>query len=142
MLAAGKLMTRSGGGGGGVVTLSGGMVASFGSGTRFATVRVSNDGKVYTGDQAFFTFYEAWLVSGNPGNFDIRCTVLTGSLYSGTTGSWLDLSTTREWTVLDDTDNGSGVITTVTLEIRDTVSLTVLATATWELQAESFGGIL
>lgn len=141
MLAAGKLLARSagGGGGGGVVSLTGGFATSYGTGPRYATVRIANDGKVYTGDQGFFTFSQSWLVTGNPGDFDVRCTVLTGSLYSGTTGSWLDLATTREWTVLDDTDNGDGLITSITLEIRDGTSLTVLATAVWELQAERFG---
>lgn len=139
MLAAGKLMTRTGGGGGGVVTMPSGSISAYGSGTQVASVRVANDGKVYTGQQGFFTLYSAWLVSGSNGDFDIRCTVNSGTIDSGATGTWLNLASTRDWSVIDTNDNGVSATANITLQIRDAVSLTVLASGTWQLDAENFG---
>lgn len=41
----------------------------------------------------------AWLLSGLASAYEIRADVSSGSLSSGTTGSWLNMGTDRSWTV-------------------------------------------
>ena len=76
-----------------------------------------------------------WLVAGANTDFECRATIISGTLTTGTTGSWQSLSSTREWTI----STPAGVKTTsFTLEIRLAASpFTVLASATIELYAES-----
>jgi len=132
-----KLVGGVGGGGGGAVaTLSNGSVITAGIGTKSAGVRLANDGKVYIEQNGFFTLYETWLVAGTVANFEARCTVVSGSPI-GPTGTWVALTSTRDWTVIDNTDDGVATDATITLEIRNASSLTVLATATWYLAASS-----
>ena len=38
-----------------------------------------------------------WLISGVNSDYEVRADVTSGSLSSGTTGSWLPLSSTRFW---------------------------------------------
>ncbi len=35
--------------------------------------------------------------TGNPADFEVRATLLSGDITNGTFGSWLSLATTREW---------------------------------------------
>lgn len=66
-------------------------------------------------------------------NYDAFVTVTSGSLSSGTSGSWLNLGTSRTWTR---SRSGVGTSTCIfTLQIRDTNTLTVLDTATITLEA-------
>lgn len=68
--------------------------------------------------------------------YECRATLISGTLTSGTTGSWLALSTTRTWGVNSGSPPGKKVCT-FTLEIRrasdgvvlDTATITVDATA-------------
>lgn len=39
-----------------------------------------------------------WLTNGAPANYDIKVTLNSGSLTSGTTGSWLNLGSSQTWT--------------------------------------------
>lgn len=74
-----------------------------------------------------------WKLLGNAADYDIHATVTGGTLTSGTTGSWLNLATSRQWSV---TRNSIGSKTcTLQLQIRDAVTLAVLATATVTLTA-------
>lgn len=40
-----------------------------------------------------------WLLSGVASDYDCRATVVSGTLTSGTTGTWMNLGTTRSWNV-------------------------------------------
>lgn len=63
--------------------------------------------------------------------YEARATVTSGALTSGTTGSWLALSTTREWECYATYTGGVVVETaTITVEIRRASDSVVLATAT------------
>ncbi len=125
------------GGGASAVALAGGSASSIGSGTRSATVRLSNDGNLYHGDTGVFTAQYPWKVSGAVADYDVFCTVVSGSV-SGTTGSWLNLATTRDWSVSDPTNDGSDVQAEITLQIRNASTLAVLATGDWSLSADRF----
>ena len=62
----------------------------------------------------------------------------TGSLSSGTSGSWLSLGTTRDWTVSTNTGSAPYYKECIfTVEIRKIGTTTVLDSATITLQAES-----
>lgn len=66
--------------------------------------------------------------------YECRASIVSGTLSSGTTGSWLALSSTRTWT----RTAASALNTCVfTLEIRLAASGVVLGTATITLTAES-----
>ena len=58
------------------------------------------------------------------GAFSVRATLNSGTLSSGTTGSWLSLSTTRIWVV------GPGGAANLTIEISSDGGATVLTSAT------------
>lgn len=68
-----------------------------------------------------------WIVpkaAAGIGIFSVRATLNSGSLDSGTTGSWLALSTPRTWTV------GAGGAANLTLDLSADGGSTVLASAT------------
>lgn len=136
MLLAHKLMTRTAGGGGGsgVVYLAGGDINSIGLGVRTATLRIATDGYVYFGDNAIFAQQYAWKITGSVGGYEAYCTVNAGSV-SGTTGAWLALDATRDWSVIDSTANGENVAASITVQIRAASTLTVLASATFDIIA-------
>lgn len=75
-----------------------------------------------------------WRVSGASADYQVRATLQSGSITSGTTGSWLSLSTGREWSI-SQTSFGTGSATLL-IEIRDAVTLAVLDSATVTLTAE------
>ena len=83
-----------------------------------------------TGTAASITYSNIgdWVLpNGNASLYEARATLNSGTLSSGTTGSWLALSSTRTWTV---TRSIVGVSTAnLTIEIRRIGSTTILATA-------------
>jgi hypothetical protein len=132
-----KLVGGVGGGGGSAVAaLSDGSVITAGFGTQSAGVRLANDGKIYTEQNGFFSLNGTWLISGTLANFEARCTVVSG-VPIGPTATWVALTSTRDWTVIDNTDDGVATEATITLEIRNASSLAVLATGTWQLIAST-----
>lgn len=81
------------------------------------------------------TVGETWLQSGVNSDYQVRATVTAGAVNSGTTGSWLALSTTRTWSVTPSSYGGADATATLTIEIRDAVTLAVLETATITLSS-------
>ena len=77
---------------------------------------------------------EYWIVpqSGMSG-YEAKASLVSGLLTSGTTGSWLPLSTTRTWTLRSDGDIEQAVFD---VEIRKIGTSTVLATARITMEAE------
>lgn len=136
MLLAHKLMvgTAGGGGGSGVAYLAGGDVNSIGLGVRTATLRLDTDGFVYFGDNAIFAQQYAWKITGSVGDYEAYCTVNAGSV-SGTTGAWLALNSTRDWSVIDSSDDGEDQAAAITIQIRDAGTLAVLASADFDIIA-------
>lgn len=87
-------------------------------------------------EQATGSASGTWLVAGVGADYDCMMTVNSGSLTSGTVGSWLNLGTTRSWTL---TRNGAIGTTTCncTIQIRSASSLAVLASANVMFTAET-----
>jgi len=78
-----------------------------------------------------------WLNIGAAGDYQVRLTPTFGTFDTGTTDSWLTLSSTRSWTKSVMVGGGSG-IAEGTLEIRRVSDSVVLDTATLRLIALSF----
>lgn len=77
-----------------------------------------------------------WLTAGAAADYDVMLTVNSGALTSGTVGSWLNLGTTRTWTLQRSGAVGTTTANT-TVQIRSASSLSVLATATVVFTAET-----
>lgn len=94
-----------------------------------ATLTVDNAGNVDGGNSGTY----AWLKSGgNASAYEIEATLNSGTV-TGTFGSWLNLGTSRSWT-LTRTTTGTNV-GTITIQIRP-VGGSAVATATITFQAE------
>lgn len=119
------------------VVLVGGSPFSWGIGTRIATVRLNSDGYCYHGDNASYTSQYKWLQSGTNTDFEVYATLTSGSI-TGTTGSWLSLGTTRDWSAVDSVAEGDSVSAEIILQIRNASTLAVVAMATFNLDANQF----
>lgn len=101
-----------------------------------ATITVASDGTYTTSDG---TPSGNWATPGSVGigaAYDIRWTVVSGTLTTGTAGTWQSLSSSRTYG-----RNRTGVGTEQaigTVEIRDATTLSVLTTSTFTLNAEVF----
>lgn len=108
-----------------------------GAGSASASYRITNGGIVQTGLSGTYSFYETWC---NPtsaaADFEVFATLTSGTLSSGTTGSWLGLGTTRTWTRNRTTVGVSSAV--LTMDVRRVGTTTVLDTWTVTLDAELY----
>lgn len=76
-----------------------------------------------------------WLTpSSSAGNYEARMTVSSGSFTSGAaTGSWLNLGTSRFWTLTESTNGNSSLNVTGTIEIRRVSDSVVVASASVDM---------
>lgn len=110
------------------------------------TITFKSDGTVWV-NEGTNTYRYTWKTgSGTGSDYEIRVTPTGGSpggFSSGSTGTWLSLSSNRAWTRGSSTSGG--LLTVIaTYEIRDATSLVVLASAsiTLENQYIDYGGPL
>lgn len=76
-----------------------------------------------------------WVIPNSAANlYEVRATVNSGAVSSGTTGTWLSLGTTRTWTVTRTTAGTSFV--NMIIDIRLIGGTTILATAPVDLTVE------
>lgn len=102
--------------------------------------RLNSNGKVYsTNTVGSATYIEDWITpNGAASGYECYVTVTSGSLSTGTSGSWLSLGTTRDWTVSTNTGGAVFIKTcTFTVDIRKIGTTTVLDSATITIEAES-----
>jgi hypothetical protein len=123
--------------GGDRISLSGVAVSSVGAGTQTATYTLESDGDVMsaTTDGGSVDAGD-WIdpKANAPSDYEVQATLVSGTLSTGTTGSWLALSSNRSWT-LQRVTVGVATQVTLTIEIRKG-SGAVLASATVTLDAE------
>lgn len=102
-----------------------------------AEYRLGADGKVYTRTGGgSYTNIETWCTpTAQASNYEVYVTVTTGSLSSGTSGSWLALSSDRTWTRT--ANIGSNQLCIFTAQIRRIGSTTVIDSATITLEADA-----
>lgn len=132
------LGTSSAGGGGDNATLQNASLFHYAALPSYASVgiRLHSDGTVDYREGVYYTNAYTWLTgTGANSDYEARWTTNTGTLTLGTAGSWLALSTAREW------GTGDNTACTGTLELRmAAVPNTVLATATISLTAVTDSG--
>lgn len=75
-----------------------------------------------------------WLTAGSASSYEVRATLVSGSLTSGTTGSWLSLASSHSWNVTRTLNLGGTTEAVLTIEIR--LGAAVVATATVTISAE------
>lgn len=101
-----------------------------------AAYKLDNDGiAYYKGPATSYTAISGtWLLSGAVADYEARATIVSGTLTSGTTGSWLSLATDREWVRTSLSGYAQCVLT---VEIRNATTLEVLDAATITLTSEA-----
>jgi hypothetical protein len=136
MLFNGPLLGRRGGGGTGTVSISNVNAEDTAESPASASLSyaLNSDGSSNEGGTA-----GTWLIGSTSGSlYEARATVSSGSLSSGTTGSWLALSSNRAWRV---TRSSLGTSTcTFLVEIRDAATQTAQDSATITLAASVTSG--
>ena len=123
--------------GGDRISLSGVSVSSVGAGTQTATYTLESDGDVMSATTGGGSVDQGDWISPKasaPSDYEVQATLVSGTLSTGTTGSWLALSSNRSWT-LQRVTVGVATQVTLTIEIRKG-SGAVLASATVTLDAE------
>lgn len=123
--------------GGDRISLSGVAVSSVGSGSQTATYTLESDGDVVTATTPLGSSdIGDWIdpKANAPSDYEVRATLNSGTLTSGTTGSWLALTSNRTWT-LGRVTVGVADQVELTIEIRKGSGAT-LASATVTLDAE------
>lgn len=105
-----------------------------------AFYKVDNDGSVYRKlGLGAYSLLETWLDAGTNSNFEVRFTEIFSNGIGTTGGSalntWLNLATDREVSV-GGADIGDTALRDFTVEIRETVTNTVLTSATITMSAE------
>jgi hypothetical protein len=97
------------------------------------------DGYVYTsaGSTLSYVQQEQWdNMPATTGNYEVRATLVSGTTPGGPTiGSWNIVSARQAWTLV--TTSGFVKTCVLTIEVRDTATSTVKATATVTLTADS-----
>lgn len=131
------LMMQMGAGGGDIIALAG--VNYYGTRTGVACtvqyVLTSTALEQYIDENSSTTTIGTWCTpTGNAPLYQCKMTLNTGTFTSGTTGSFLALSSTRTWVVTQSVLGVKNV--NATIEISDIATGTVRATATVDLTAE------
>lgn len=89
-----------------------------------------------TGGTDIVDYPSEWLLSGVNSDYEVWCTVDSGTVTGSATGSWLLLSTTRSWTKTKPSSPIGLLSATITVQIRRVSDSVVLDTATITLDAE------
>ena len=123
---------------GAVVNFNNQYISSNQSGPATAGYRVNSDGFDYQNVQNVYSALTQWVTPTSAGgNYEVFATLNSGTLTTGTTGSWIATSTNPTWT-RSNGSVGTIVFVNMTMQIRATGSGTVLDTWTIDLEAERF----
>lgn len=123
--------------GGDKIALSGVAVSSVGAGSQTATYTLESDGDVVTATTPGGSVDAGdWIdpKASAPSDYEVQATLNAGTLTSGTTGSWIALTSNRSWTLTRLTV-GAATQVDLTIEIRKGAGAT-LASANVTLDAE------
>lgn len=135
-MLAGKLRGKTGSAVG--VSITTRTITALGAGAQTITYRLTTGGLCNKIETGVTTLLETWLLSGASSSYEVRVTDLDANLTAGVTGTWLPLSTTREWSITENV-SGASVSTRLTVEIRMAATpFTVLDTETVTLNVFIF----
>lgn len=103
--------------------------------TAVAGYQIKTDGFDYEGVNGAFSAIAQWVTpTSAASNYEVFATVTSGSLTSGTTGSWVAVSSNPTWTR---NRTSVGLVTAImSMQIREIGTTTVLDTWTVQLDAE------
>lgn len=90
--------------------------ATVGLGYRLTNAGKEQGGSGTAGSIIYSNIGDWVLPNGSANLYEVRATLVSGSLSSGTTGTWLPLSSTQTWTRTQSTVGSSSVV--LTIEIR------------------------
>jgi hypothetical protein len=119
-----------------LVTIADENIASFrvASGTAVSTYTLSSTGDINQTKNTTTTDIGDWITPKSAAsNYECFATLSSGSLSSGTTGSWLALTSSRSWTRNQSTNGTSTAV--IVVQIRKIGTTTVLDSATITLEA-------
>ena len=90
----------------------------------------------YEGVGSGYVTIDTWLLSGSAADYDGRLTA-TGEQPTGGSAlaTWLNLGTTRAWTLTDSSSIGGALTNSCLVEIRDATTLITLVSATVTMHA-------
>lgn len=135
----GMMSMLLGGDGGNPITLADQTVQHItgGGSAANAEYRLGSDGVAYTRTgTGSYTSVGNWCTPTSlAGDFEVLATPTTGTPSSGTTGSWLALSSTQTWAV--SASIGANKFCIMTVEVRRVGTTTTLDTATITLEADA-----
>lgn len=102
-----------------------------------AEYRLGSDGVAYTrtGTNSYTSVGNWCTPTSLAGDFEVLATPTTGTTSSGTTGSWLALTSTQTWAVT--ANIGATKSCTMTVEVRRVGETTTLDTATITFEANA-----
>lgn len=121
-----------------LITISNQSITDATGGARNATAgyRLTSGGQAQSQINLTFATLEQWCTpTSQASNYEVLVTVTSGSLSTGTAGSWLALSSTQTWTRT--ATIGSANTCVFTVEIRRVGTSTVLDSATITLEADA-----
>lgn len=137
MLAYFSTLGGAGGGGGTVVSLADQSIFDGNSGGASAGYNLLSTGGILS-ETSFLGPLPIgeWIspTSAAPGLYEVKAEILSGSGVSGTIGSWLALTSNRQWSV----GLGAPGYASAVIEISIRLSGVVLTTCTVTLTAEAF----
>lgn len=92
---------------------------------------LGSNGDNGTGTNEFYA--GEWLVSGGASDFEVRATLVSGTLNSGTLDTWLNCGTSRSWNKFYAGVGGQTCVLTIELRpvggaVMDSATITLLAT--------------
>ena len=118
------------------ISITNQVVTDSSASTAVASYAIQSTGTVVNHDSAIL---ETWLLGGGTAsNYEVRATVSSGSLTTGTTGSWLSCGSTRTWAISNSARDNSTETCVLTIQIRLASTGVVQDSATVTLSAESF----
>jgi hypothetical protein len=101
--------------------------------------KVDSDGSVYTAENASgaYTIQQAWISDPTKvADFEVRATVVSGATPTGSvTATWLQLNADRLWEL--QASAGTLLQCVLTIEIRQSASAAVVATATVDMTSDA-----
>lgn len=129
-------LTAEGGGGGARVLVTNQNIQSSGTGNA-AGYRLNSSGAAQkdAGVGSYSDISGEWMLSGAAADYESRFTETSGTVSTGSVGTWQALSSSRTWTVV--TGVGTTKTCTGTISIRDAATLDVLDTASITLTCEN-----
>lgn len=121
-----------------VISVTDQTISDFTGGARSASTgyRLTSGGQADGLVNVTWSNLEQWCTpTSAASDYEVLATLVTGSLSSGTTGSWLALSSTQTWTRTASV--GTSQFCSFTVQIRKTGTSTVLDSATINLEADA-----